>query len=252
MTSWSPQVARLPQLRARPFGRSRDLPEAIKDLLSKKLQAKLRNIATILEYSRSGVVFCEGEDAHFVYIVGAGIVRVSRLSPTGRRQVLAFMFSGDIFGVPDAGLYVNSTEVVGQSTLYRIPWAPLSTLMERESEMQAALLTRIAYDFRQAQRRIMVLAQQNASQKLASFLLDLSQQAEFYDRRKGLLQLPLTRFDLGDYLGVAPETVVRTFAKMEALNILMRKSPYVLQLADIALLRRVAFGPRRAPNRRKA
>ena len=250
MTPWSVQVARLPQLRARPFGRARDLPNPIKDLLSKKLQAKLRNIATVLEHSRSGVVFCEGEDAHFVYIVGRGIVRISRLSPNGRRQVLAFMFSGDIFGVPDAGIYVNSTEVIGPTTLYRIPWAPLNALMERESEMQAALLTRIAYDFRQAQRRIMILAQQNASQKLASFLLDLIQQPEFYDKRKGLLQLPLARFDLGDYLGVAPETVVRALAKMEALNILERKSPYVLQLTDIAHLHRLALGPRRGPNKR--
>jgi CRP/FNR family transcriptional regulator len=250
MSPWADQSGRLPQLRARPFDRSQDLPVSIRDLLSKKLQAKLLSIATVLEYARPGsVVFCEGEDAHFVYIVGAGIVRVSRLSPAGRRQVLALMFAGDIFGLPDAGLYVNSTEVIGPSTLYRIPWAPLSALMRREPEIQAALLTRIAFDYRQAQWRIMALAQQNAMQRLASFLLDLSQHPEFYDKRKSQIQIPLSRFDLGDYLGMARETLTRTFATMEKTKALKRKTPFLLEISDVGLLRRIALGPRRAPNR---
>lgn len=250
MMSHISQSGHLPQLRARPFDRSQDFPSSIKDLLSKKLQAKLRSIATVLEYGQRGsIVFCEGEDAHFVYIVGAGIVRVSRLSPGGRRQVLALMLSGDIFGLPDAGLYVNSSEVIGLSTLYRIPWAPLNALMQREPEIQAALLTRIAYDFRQAQWRIMALAQQNAAQRLASFLLDLSQHLEFYDKRKSQIQIPLSRFDLADYLGIARETVTRALASMEKMKVLQRRSPYLLEISDIDLLRRVAQGPRRAPNR---
>lgn len=244
------QAARLPQLRARALDRKAELPDSIKDLLPKRLQAKLRNIATILEYGRAGSpVFCEGEDAHFVYIVGSGIVRVTRLSEIGRRQVLAFMFAGDIFGLPDGGVYVNSTEAIIPSTLYRIPWSPLSALMRQEPEMQAAFFTRIAFDFRQAQRRIMVLAQQNASQKLASFLLDLYQYPEFRNGNKDCLELPLTRVDLGDYLGITKETVARAFAKMEAAKVLKRSSTYVLKISDIATLRTLAAGPRRGPNK---
>ena len=56
----------------------------------------------------------------------------------------------------------------------------------------------------------MILGQQNITQRLASFLLDFTQYPEFYDERSGELKLPLTRFDIGDYLGTSAETVVRS------------------------------------------
>ena len=117
---------RLPEIRARLFDREKDRPNQIENLLSRKQQSKLRSIATVLEYQRgNSTIFSEEEDAHFVYSVASGIVRVSRHSDAGRRQVLAFMMPGDLFGLPDAGLYVNSAETVCPSTLYRVPWQQL-------------------------------------------------------------------------------------------------------------------------------
>src|ERR1700744_924391 len=101
--SRSSAKARWPEIRARPFDRERDPSTQIENLLSRKQQSKLRAIATVLEYQRSNnTVFSEGEDAHFVYSVVAGVVRVTRHSDSGRRQVLALMLPGDLFGLPDA------------------------------------------------------------------------------------------------------------------------------------------------------
>lgn len=105
----SSAASRLPEIRARLIDRTRDLPSQIENLLSRKEQVEFRKIATVLDYSRPGsTVFAEGEDAHFVYSVVAGVVRISRHSDGGRRQVLALMLPGDLFGLPDAGIYVNS------------------------------------------------------------------------------------------------------------------------------------------------
>lgn len=237
---------RLPEIRARPFDREKDPPTQIENLLTRKQQANLRTIATVLEFERgNSTIFSEGEDAHFVYSIASGIVRISRHSESGRRQVLAFMLPGDLFGIPDAGLYVNSAETVCPSTLYRVPWQQWNDMMRQEPDMQVTLLIRVAFDLRQAQRRIMILGQQNASQKLATFLLDFLQHPDFYDVRHRQLTLPLTRFDLGDYLGIAAETVIRIFAKLERDKIVRRLSSRLIEIRDPEALKRLVGGRRR-------
>lgn len=237
---------RLPQIRARHFDRERDAPTQIENLLSRRQQSKLQSIATVLEYQRGGnTIFSEGEDAHFVYSVANGVVRLSRHSEGGRRQVLAFMVPGDLFGLPDAALYVNSAETVCPSTLYRVPWQKLREMMQQEPELQLNLLVRVAFDLRQAQRRVMIFGQQNASQKLASFLIDFIQHPDFYDEQQSRLTIPLTRFDLGDYLGTAPETVARAFAKLEKAKVVRRISSKVIEIRNIDALRGLVGGRRR-------
>jgi CRP-like cAMP-binding protein len=245
-TSRPPIKARMPEIRARPFDREKDPPTQIQNLLPRTQQSKLRAIATVLEFQRgNSTVFAEGEDAHFVYAISAGIVRIDRHSEGGRRQILAFMLPGDLFGLPDGGTYVNSAETVCPSTLYRVPWQRLTELMRKDPEVQVALMVRVAFDLRQAQRRIIMLAQQNASQKLASFLLDFAQHTEFYDERRRLLTLPLTRFDLGDYLGIAPETVARTFARLEGAKLVLRTSARLVEIRDVDGLKSLVSGRRR-------
>lgn len=240
-------IAKLPEIRARHFERGHDAPSEIENLLSQEQQAGFRAIATVLEYRRGGItIFSEGEDAHFVYLVAAGIVRISRHSEYGRRQVLAFMLPGDLFGLPDTGSYVNSAEAACPATLYRVPWIQLRDLMMREPALQASLLMKVAYDFREAQRRIMVLGQHNTHQRLASFLLDFIVHPAFFDAASSTLSLPLSRFDIADYLGTAPETVARGFARLESEGVLKRLNARVVEIRDIEGLRAVQRRNRRS------
>ncbi len=245
-TSKSSARARLPEIRARLFDRQRDPPSRIENLLTQKQQAAFRNIATVLDYQRSGItIFSEGEDAHFVYSVVAGIVRITRHSDGGRRQVLAFMLPGDIFGLPDSGIYVNSAEVACPSTLCRVPWIQLRELMMREPAMQLNMLIKVAHDLREAQRRIMILGQQNTYQRLASFLLDFIQHRAFFDEERARLTLPLTRFDIADYLGTAPETVARGFLRLERDGLVHRVASRVIEVRNLDGLRQLQEQRRR-------
>jgi CRP-like cAMP-binding protein len=243
----SQAAPRLPEIRARLIDRSRDTPSRIENLLSRKEQVEFHKIATVLDYGRAGsTVFAEGEDAHFVYSVAAGVVRISRHSDGGRRQVLALMLPGDLFGLPDAGIYVNSAEVTCPSTLYRVPWAAMRKLMAREPALQLSLLNKIAFDLREAQRRIMVLGQQNTYQRLASLLLDFAEHPAFFDRAHAQVTLPLSRFDIADYLGTAPETVARGFLRLEREGLVHRATTREIHIRDIEGLRRLRAEKRRA------
>jgi CRP-like cAMP-binding protein len=243
---------RLPEIRARPFDRKKDLATQIENLLPQNQQALLHSIATVLDYQRANnTIFSEGEDAHFVYSVAAGVVRISRHTESGRRQILALMLPGDLFGLPETGLYVNTAETVSPATLYRVPWQRLHEVLLEEPELQVSLLLRLAFDLRQAQRRIMMLGQHNICQRLASFIIELSLHSDFYNKRTRRLEVPLTRSDLADYLGTASETVIRAFSKLEKKRLIRRISPSILEIQDLDALHNILHEKRRAGRTRK-
>jgi CRP-like cAMP-binding protein len=100
----NPEKRHAPEIRARPFDKISDRPSGIENLLSQKEQEELRAIATVLDYRRGGItIFSEGEDAHFVYAIDEGVVRVSRHAENGQRQILAFMVPGDLAEYADQG-----------------------------------------------------------------------------------------------------------------------------------------------------
>jgi CRP-like cAMP-binding protein len=155
------------------------------------------------------------------------------------------MMPGDLFGLPDSGIYLNSAETVSPATLYRVPWHELRKILLSEPELQLNLLIRVAFDLRQAQRRLLILGQQNVVQRLASFLMDFVQHPDFYDSERQLLSFPVSRFDVGDYLGSAPETIARAFAKLEKAALIKRVSPRLIEIPAPEALRNVLTGRRR-------
>jgi CRP-like cAMP-binding protein len=220
-------------------------PDAVANLLSRSEQEKLRSIATVLNFRRGNTIFSQGEEGHFVYFVDEGMIRVSRCAESGQRQILAFRVPGDFFGLPDGGRYANSAETVSPATLYQISWPQMQQMMLAEPQLQLSLFTKVAHDFRQAQLRIMVLGQQNTYQRLASFLLDLLAVPEFFDRAKSVLKVPVNRFDLADFIGAAPESAARAFAKLESLGCIRRVTSRTIEILDEEGLRSVQHGPRR-------
>jgi CRP-like cAMP-binding protein len=226
-----------PVVRARPFDAVSDRRSRIDNLLSPQEQAELAGIGTVLEYRRGGVaIFSAGEDAHFLYAIDKGFVRVSRHDEDGHRQIIAFMWHGDLFGIAEHGRYANSAETASAATIYRFPLQKLRRLMEREPRLQVHLLTKALHELRAAQRQIVVLGQLEASRRLASLIQDFSQHREIYDPKTCRLALSLSRQDIADYLGTSPENVARAFNALEGTRVLRRVTPRIVEILDAAKL----------------
>lgn len=237
---------RAPEIRARPFNRKMDRPSQLENLLSPGEQDQLTGISTVLDFRRGGItIFSEGEDAHFIYAVDSGVVRIGRHAVNGQRQILAFMVPGDLFGLPHDGIYVNSAETVSPSRLYRVPWDKFCAIMARQPQLQLHMLVRVAHDLREAQRQIMILGQQNTRQRLASLLIDMLGHPEFFDSKRKRLKLPINRFDLADYLGTARETAVRALATLEREGLVRRVTAELIEIRDIDGLHAIQRGRRR-------
>jgi CRP-like cAMP-binding protein len=234
------------EIRARSIAGTNVQPEAVRKLLSREEQERLLHNATTLVYRRAGdTVFSEGEDAGFLYFIDEGVIRMSRCAENGRRQILAFRVPGDLLGRPENGRYVNSAETVSPARVYRIAWLRMQQMMLADPQLQLHLLTKVADDFRQAEHRIMALGQQNTCQRLASFILDLMCRAEFFDRKRSLLKLPVNRFDLADYLGTVTKSSERAFARLESEGLVRRVASRTIEILDIAGLHRVQREQRR-------
>jgi len=242
--------ARWPEIRARKLDRTIEHPDQIENLLSRDEQERLQRIATLVEYKRGGTtIYSEGEDAQFLYFVEKGIVRNSRCAENGHRQILAFKGPGDVLGLPDGGRYANSCETAGPSRIYRMPWQRMYQMLASEPHLQQIFLEKVAFDFRLAQARIMVLGQQNIYQRLASFILEFLYHSEYFDAKTSRLRLPVNRFDIADYLGTAPESAARAFARLENEGLVKRLTSRTLEILDLDGLLEMQRGRRRGQNR---
>lgn len=227
-------------------------PNSTDNPLYPQEQEQLRRIAKTMEYKPGTVLYSQGAQARFIYLLAEGIVRINHCDETGHRQILAFRVPGDFCGIPESGHYFNSAESISQNLLYRFEWQQVQELCLTEPHLQSVLLGKILYDYRQAQIRISVLGQQNTGQRLASFILDFMQIPELFDTETSCLTLPVNRFDLADYLGTVPESTARAFAKLEDLGLIRRITARKIEILDKAGLRVLNRTPRRRDSSQEA
>ena len=215
------------------------------NLLAGDQQDRLRNLATLLQYRRGQTIYSQGEETRYIYFISSGIVRVFRSGVRGKRQIISFRAPGDLCGLPETGLYVNSAEAVSAARIYRISWQLFHHLMLSTPHLQQILLRKVAADFHQAQSLIMILGQVNILHRVAAFLVNMMASTQFFDSQQSLLYLPMNRCDVADYLGTCSETAGRAFTKLENMEIIRRVTARRIKIIDEGRLRLMQRGPRR-------
>jgi CRP/FNR family transcriptional regulator, nitrogen fixation regulation protein len=154
-------------------------------------------------YPTGTEIFGQGEKAGNLYQIEFGTVRVYRLLADGRRQISAFHLAGETFGFEADTMHHFFAEAVCGTGIRTFR---LSTTNDKANELlQLALrcLTR-------AQQHLLVLGRQNATERVAAFLVDLAER----QGAKRQVDLVMSRTDIADYLGLTIETVSRVFSKL--------------------------------------
>ena len=117
-----------------------------------------------------------------------------------------------MFGLEAAELHRFSAEAIADSTVRIAKRSALVAMAGRDGELSSELWTRMAVDLRRAQDHMLLLGRKNAEERVASFLLDMAGRAS----GAGTIELPMSRQDIADYLGLTIETVSRTFTHLES------------------------------------
>ena len=155
-------------------------------------------------YAAGTEIYAQGEKAGNLYQVEFGCVRVYRMLADGRRQISAFHLSGEIFGFeahPVHHFFADAIGAVGVRTLMPVQGV----------DMSPQLLPLALQGLVRAQEHLLVLGRQSAVERVAAFLLDMAERQGGLDR----LELPMSRTDIADYLGLTIETVSRVFSRLK-------------------------------------
>jgi len=165
----------------------------------------------LMRVERNVEVYGEEEPAEYLYQVVSGAVRTYKVLQDGRRQIGAFHLPGDIFGLEADEVHAFSAEAVSDCTLRIARRASIMALATRDGDLATELWQRTAEAFRRAQEHMLLLGRKNAEERVASFLLRMAARTATGQA----IELPMSRQDIADYLGLTIETVSRTLTILE-------------------------------------
>ncbi|HTV38839.1 MAG TPA: helix-turn-helix domain-containing protein [Xanthobacteraceae bacterium] len=175
------------------------------------LAQHMQLMGAIMSYPRNAEIFGENEPAEYLYKVVAGAVRTYKVLSDGRRQVGGFYLPGDVFGLEFADEHVLAAEAVTDAKVLVVRRSALAALANSHAGISRELYALTARELRRVQDRILLLIK-SAQERVASFLLEMSERCPAGD----CIELPMSRQDIADYLGLTIETVSRTLTSLES------------------------------------
>jgi CRP/FNR family nitrogen fixation transcriptional regulator len=181
---------------------------------------------SVTTYNAGAEIYAPGDKAGTFYHVEFGAVRIHRLLSDGRRQVIAFHLAGEIFGFEADRTHSFFAEAIAPTGLRAI---------SRTANDQALpeLLSLALRGMLRAQEHIMMIGRQTAVERISGFLIDMA------ERQGGLehFDIPMTRLDIADYLGLTIETVSRVFAKLRTAGLIKLRSIRCIEIKKHEALR---------------
>jgi CRP/FNR family transcriptional regulator, nitrogen fixation regulation protein len=175
-----------------------------------------------LHLEKGAVVFHQGDKADSWYEVVSGTVRTCRFLIDGHRQLTGFYFSGDVFGVDD-GRYQVTAETITDATLRRHPLC--SAFSGSEAAAQGAPHQRA---YVAAQQLIHLLGHRTAVERLSAFLLYIGRRPLAGD----LIDVPMSRGDIADHLGLTIHTVSRTMTMLARRGVIQLMGRQRIRILD--------------------
>ncbi|WOJ90135.1 helix-turn-helix domain-containing protein [Methylocapsa polymorpha] len=164
-----------------------------------------------LSYGRDEEIYGEGEDAEFVYKVASGAVRTYKLMRDGRRQIGEFHLAGDFFGFDIGGRHHLTAEAVIDSKVLVFKRRQVEAVVAHNLDAARELWLMTANHLQHAEDHMLLLGRKTARERLAAFLLEMDAR----NGDTGLIELPMLRRDIADYLGLTLETVSRSFSELQ-------------------------------------
>lgn len=194
--------------------------------------------------SRGQHLFQNGAPFRSVYAVRTGAVKLSHLSSDGVEHVSGFRLPGEIIGLDalDFEQHPSSAVALDTTALCEIPFDRLEALAEEIPGLMRQLVRMVSHELHSEQELAQALATRSADERLALVLLSLSERHAQRGLSATRFALPMSRHDLANYLGLAPETMSRLFKRLEGQGLLSTEGKEV-SLLDLPALRRLAAQP---------
>lgn len=196
----------------------------------------LEQFGSTVSVQREHEIHGQGGAAEYCWRILSGCVRTVKLMEDGRRQVAEFLFAGDMLGLDDIDTHDFAAEAVTDVALRRYPRRMVEALADSHVGLARRLRAMALANLRNAHDRMMMLGRKTAVEKIASFVLEMDRRATAPGRK--VTEVPMSRTDVADHLGLTVETVCRVLAhfKHEGTVVLHRTGVEVIDRAKLSSL----------------
>jgi CRP/FNR family transcriptional regulator, nitrogen fixation regulation protein len=175
------------------------------------LDQSMQLMGAVMSYPRNAEIFGENEPAEYLYKIVSGCVRTYKILNDGRRQIGGFYLAGDIFGLEFADEHALSAEAITDTKVVVVKRTAINALAGRDACVASQLFALTGRELQRVQERILLLVK-SAQERVASFLLEMAERIS----QSNAIELPMSRQDIADYLGLTIETVSRTLTALES------------------------------------
>jgi CRP-like cAMP-binding protein len=187
------------------------------------------------------LLWCEGDERKELYLIRSGALCQSRLLPDGRRIVLSFAYPGDVVGL-GGDRHTADTHALQQTRLERVPATAFKRAIRDDAPLGRLIADELNQALAAAYNHVTVISRMSASERLASFLVTLSDRNARHGLSPLSVVLPMKRLDIADFLGLTIETVSRTFSALKAAGLIALDQCNIVIFRDIQKLRSMAAG----------
>jgi CRP/FNR family nitrogen fixation transcriptional regulator len=192
----------------------------------------LERIGTRASFARNEEIYAEGDKPSYWCKVISGSVRICKLLADGRRHISEFCFAGDCFGFDSTSERRYAAEAIDDAIVMRFPRGATEQVMEHDPVVARFLRDVMLCDLASAHSRTLLLGRMTAQERVATFLLEVIERRA----RTKMIDLPMSRVDIADYLGLTVETVCRTLSMFRRDGIIAVANPHRIDLLDRAAL----------------
>ena len=190
---------------------------------------------------KSQHLYREGDDFQSVYAVRSGTLKAYKTTDDGREQVTGFYFPGEILGMDGISnnAHASSAKALETAAVCEIPFSSLEKLSSLMPNLQRHFFQLMSREITEDQQLITLLSKNSADERVASLMISISTRNAKRKLSSTQFRLPMSRVDIGNYLGLTVETVSRVFSRMQKMNILCVDNKEI-EILDSQGLRKMA------------
>ncbi|MET0377355.1 MAG: fumarate/nitrate reduction transcriptional regulator Fnr [Spongiibacteraceae bacterium] len=188
-------------------------------------------------------IYREGDTFSSVYAVRSGTLKAFSVTDSGEEQITGFYLPGEVFGLDGVSKNKHASSAVALETaaICEIPFDRVSELSARLPSLQRHFFQLMSQEIAQDQKMLAMLSKNTAEQRVAALLLSISARNARRALSATAFRLPMSRTDIGNYLGLTVETVSRIFSRLQKIGYISSDNREVT-LTNPEALRDIANG----------
>lgn len=160
----------------------------------------------------------EGDPADHVFEVVEGAVRIFRMIGDGRRAIIGFVYPGELLGVSSAETYRFCAEAIVATKVRRLSRVRFQRQVVASDALRSQLIDQMCREMTLAHQQMVLLSRKTAEERVCSFLLAMMKKTKATIQGP-VIDLPMSRLDIADHLGLTIETVSRTISRLTRMGV---------------------------------